>query len=264
VHSFRGPPPGIPDDVTIETVSPSEIELHFDEVGTRSVPVSLRTRGSLPHGFVETSRSTNPPEIELSGARGELADLEFVQTVALRLSERRESFRGELDLDTSALHLTEKSPRRVIVELEIEEARAAREFGGLAIGLGEGMEGLAVDPPHCAVRLEGPVPVLDELARGGLRVVLDGDGKALIFQAGGHAVLAWSESPGGAGAAPALRVVVEHPRKDELTLRGTDPAEFRVRRAPPAPPGGPPQTGAAASPPATNGTAAGAAPDGGG
>ncbi len=241
VHSFLRPPGGVTDEVQVDTVSPAEVDLVYDTISTVTLPVLLRSRGKLPPGFVETGRSVLPSEVTLSGSRTDLRDLEFVQTVPLRLDDLKENFSGSMSLDLTALHLVPNSPRGVQVDFEVEEASAEHEFAGIQVALGEGWAGYDVAPASCVVRLVGPVPVLAELRRRGLTVVLDGDVTALVFPALGDARVAYS--PGSGGELPAVRVLMDHPRADEIELRSVEPLTFTVTRPqePELDPGVPPE-----------------------
>jgi len=237
VHSFLRPPGGVTDDVQVDTVSPAEADLLYDSVSVVTVPVLLRTRGKLPAGFVETARSVSPSEVTLTGSRTELKHLEFVQTVPLRLDDLEAAFSGAVSLDLAALHLSPGSPRAVQVEFGVQEASSEHEFAGIQVALGAGWEGYDVAPASCVVRLAGPVPVLDEMRRRGLTVMLDGDPAALVFPLEGEARVAYS--PKDASTQPAVRVVMDHPRAAELQLRSVEPLTFTVRRPAPVVPEAP-------------------------
>jgi YbbR domain-containing protein len=238
VHSFRSLPNGVGGGVTIDTISPAEVELAFDEITVRTVPVLLRTRGSLPAGFVETGRAVDPEEITLTGARSELLDLDVLQTVPLRLGKLRESYAGPLALDLSELHLTDDNPTSVHVDLGVEEAVAEREFGAVPVQLAEALQlqEAVVSPGQSLVRLRGPVPVLETLSRErGVLAVVDGDVSALVWTEDA-AVVAFASDAGGPEAAPGVRVRIGHERASELEVLGIEPGSFELTRPPPEPP----------------------------
>lgn len=231
VHSFRKLPAGVGQDVTIVTISPAEVELTFDEVGRRTLPVLLRTRGKLPSGFVEAARSLQPPEVTLSGAASELADLEFIQTLPIRLESRRTSFEGELGLDVGDLHLTEDSARLVVARLEVAEAMADREYGVVPVTIA--LEGVTVEPEACLVRVRGPVPVLDALEAGVVRGELRGDRDALDLTEGSTSV-GWTRD--AVVEAPAVAIRIDHPRAADVEVLSVSPERFVVTAiAPPEP-----------------------------
>ncbi len=236
VHSFRKLPPGVADNVTIDTISPAEVELVFDEVIRKTLPVLLRTHGTLPPGFVETGREVVPGEVEMVGSKTELMDLEFVQTLPLRLGNSRSSYDGELGLDVASLHLTPEAPRNVRAQLGVEEAMAEQEMRSVPLRPGPGMEGLELAPETLRIRLHGPVPVLEELAISGLHAELQGDRTVLVLDEDGEGAVAYSPTPGGPDSPPAVRLVMQHERAAEVEVRSVDPLAYTVTRiAPPEP-----------------------------
>ena len=239
VHSFLRPPGGVTAEVQLDTVSPAEVELVFDLVGSESLPVLLRTVGRLPTGFVETKREVSPSEITLIGSKTELARVELVETLPLRLDSLEDGFEGSLGLDLAALHLLPESPRGVFVGFGVKEATAEREFPGIPITLGAGLAGMDIAPSSCVLRLEGPVPVLEDLAASGLGIEADGDPTALFFPEEGPASISYSAEPGGEGAGVAVRVRIDHPRAAEIQLRSVEPLGFRVTRIEPVEPTAP-------------------------
>ena len=103
--------------------------------------------------------------------------------------------------------------------------------------LGAGLEGMDIAPSNCVVRLEGPVPVLEDLSRSGLAIEADGDPAALFFPEEGPATISYSAGPVAEGGPPAVRVRIDHVRADEIELRSVEPLGFRLTRiAPPEPP----------------------------
>jgi hypothetical protein len=225
VHTFRKLPAGVGQDVIIDTISPAEVELVFDEVGERTLPVLMRTRGKLPPGFVEVARSLEPSEVTLIGAASELGHLEFIQSLPILLDSRKASFGGELGLDVGDLHLTADSPRVIRATLEVEEAVAEREYG--AVPLVVGIDGVRVEPGALVVRLSGPVPVLDELRHAGVIGRLRGDRDALKFDEDTVEVdVGWTS--GEDAGPPSVLVTIDHKRADELEVLGVDPKRFKV------------------------------------
>ena len=236
VHSFRKLPPGVADNVTIDTISPAEVELVFDEVIRTTLPVLLRTHGTLPPGFVETGREIVPGEVEMVGSKTELMDLEFVQTLPLRLNNSRGSYDGDLALDVSSLHLTPESPRNVRARLGVEEAMAEQEMRSVPLRPSEAMGEVVIEPRTLRVRLHGPIPVLEELALSGLRAELQGDPATLVLDEGGQGAVAFSSSPGGTDSTPAVRLIIQHERASEVEVRSVEPMAYTVTRtAPPTP-----------------------------
>ena len=227
VHSFRGPPDGFPGELRIETISPAMVELSFDEPMAKTMPVRLRTRGELPAGYREVKREVQPPVVTLVAARREIDSREAVETQTFSLSERTSSFEGHMALDLRGLHLPPGAPGEVSVRFVVEEIRGERLVPSLRIGV---PKGFSIEPSEAAVRLGGPEPLLEELARGGVHLSLDGDVAAAIG-GGAQGIVPWAATvPEGAAAA---LVVLDHPRAAEVRVLGVEPATFTVSRVDP-------------------------------
>jgi hypothetical protein len=233
VHSFRAPPEGLPQDVSIATVSPAEIELVFDERMTDTFPVQLRTRGDLPTGFVQTEVTIAPDRVRLVGPKRELTELEQVRTLPFPLTGRKGDYEGEVGLDLSKLHVLPETARSVRLTYRVTEAIGARSFGDVAIERTEDLESVGVEPGSCTVTLDGPVPVLEAIARRGLEVRLVGSVDETDWRADGTQRVGWSLDAPESGAA--IRVQVLHPRADEVNVTKVDPRRFTIRRPPPPP-----------------------------
>jgi|GEM_PF-1648173 len=235
-YSFRQPPSSFPEGVRISTVSPAMIGIQFDEQARRTVPVQLRVRGDLPAGFVETSRTIDPPEVTLAGARSELDELVFIATTPLRLRDHAQGFDGDVPLDTTGLHLLPDSATSVGVKLVVEEVMADREYGAVSVSFSAGLatvSGLSMEPKAVLMTLRGPVPVLDTLRSDNISVELGGPASALPA-VGEDASVAWSSGERTEGTLGVV-VRIDHPRADRVTVLSLAPSGVTVSNAgPPA------------------------------
>jgi hypothetical protein len=226
VHSFRRPPLGMSNLITMQTVSPAEVEFHFDELSTRTLPVQLTVRGDLPSGYVETSRAIEPSFVTLMGARGELAQLRTVPTVPLRLSDRRASVDQALALDLSGLHMHPDSVTSVKVTLEVSERTGEATVVDVPVVFGDGRR-FTMEPATCEVILFGPLPVLAELDSGSLRAEVVGQLDGERVGRPGSVDLGWEPLASDNGK-PGVLIRVAHPRAGEVVVKGVQPRRFKV------------------------------------
>ena len=247
VESFRIPPVELGREIVLDTVSPAEVGIVLDDVDAVTVPVRIRRRGALRDGFRELRSRVNPEEVRLVGSKTDLAKLDFVETVALRMGELDESgYLDALALDLGGLHLLPESPVEVRVSIEVERELQERQFDGLEIAVDNGFSGLRVNPSRCSVRIQGPPDLVSSLSVRDLRASLSGNPALLELAAGGRApVMALLGK--GTGETPAVRVWLEHPRADELRL-SVEPQSFVVRSEAIPPPSDPPPSSASPSP----------------
>jgi len=230
VESFRIPPVELGTDIVLDTVSPAEIGIVLDVVDSVTVPVRIRRRGQLREGFREVRSRVNPEKVTLVGSRRDLAQVEVIDTVALRMSDLDESgYLDPLPLDLSDLHLLPESPLEVGVSIEVELKIEERQFDNLEIQIGKGMVAHRLVPNRCRVKVQGPPQLVEELSASDVNVVLDGQADRLEFSAGNRAPVMVLTAPGGELSMPAVRVKIDHPKAAELRIV-VEPQSFVVER----------------------------------
>ena len=230
VESFRIPPGGLGPDIVLDTVSPAEIGIVLDNVDSVTVPVKIRRRGKLGQGLKEVRSRVNPEKITLVGSRKDLANVEMVETIALRMADLDASgYLDPLPLDLTGLHLLPESPTEVRVSVEVELELEERQFDNLDVTLGEGMQSFRLSPARCRVKVQGPPSLVEELGVRDLRAVLSGDPTGLDFSTSERFPVMVRSKPGGGDDLPAVRVFIDHPRADELELV-VEPQSFIVER----------------------------------
>jgi hypothetical protein len=230
VESFRIPPGGLGPDIVLDTVSPAEIGIVLDNVDSVTVPVKIRRRGRLGQGLKEVRSRVNPERVTLIGSRKDLAKVEVVETVALRMADLDASgYLDPLPLNLTGLHLLPESPTEVRVSVEVELEVEERQFDNLDVTLGEGMQSFRLSPARCRVKVQGPPSLVEELGARDVRAVLSGDPGSLDFSVTNRFPVMVRSTPGGDSGIPAVRVFVEHPRADELRLV-VEPQSFVVER----------------------------------
>ncbi|HCP46572.1 MAG TPA: hypothetical protein DIU15_11040 [Deltaproteobacteria bacterium] len=234
IHTFRQLPEGLPDQVTIHTVSPAEVELVLDVLVSRTLPVEIRTRGELPEGYAETARSTQPTNVEIRGGQSKLKDIDVLYTEAVRLNQRTADFETELALDMSNLDIHPSSPSTVIGAMRIQEVPGRRGLDTLPIQLPEEAAGLELSPADCSVSLEGPLPVLLDLGPAAVTAHLRASAQALGAM-GPTTTVPWLLD-GDPAEGPHLQIIIEHPRADDVKVASVDPSTYTLTGSPSNPP----------------------------
>jgi len=232
VESFLIPPVELGSDIVLDTVSPAEIGIVLDLVDSVTVPVRIRRRGKLRQGFREVRSRVNPEEVTLIGSRKDLAHIEVVDTVALRMGELDQNgYLDPLALDLGGLHLLPESPLEVRVSIEVELKLEERQFDNIEIGVAAGLEGYRLTPQRCRIKVQGPPQLVEQLSARDVRAVLSGRPDRFDFSTGDRAPVMALLETGTEIEVPAVRVVVDHPRASELRLV-VEPQSFVVERPP--------------------------------
>jgi hypothetical protein len=230
VESFRIPPVELGSDIVLDTVSPADIGIVLDVVDSVTVPVRIRRRGKLREGFREVRSRVNPEEVTLVGSRRDLAQIEIVDTVALRMGELDQTgYLDPLALDLGSLHLLPESPLEVRVSIEVELKLEERQFDNVEIALATGMEAYRLVPQRCRVKVQGPPQLVEELSVRNVSALLSGRPDRLDFSAGDRAPVMALIGEGTEPGVPAVRVKINHPRSAELRLV-VEPQSFVVER----------------------------------
>ena len=230
VESFRIPPVELGADIVLDAVSPADIGIVLDVVDSVTVPVRIRRRGKLGEGFREVRSRVNPEEVTLVGSRRDLAQVEVVDTVALRMGELDQAgYLDPLPLDLSHLHLLPESPLEVRVSVEVELKIEEQQFDNVEIRLGVGMAGHRLVPQRCRVKVKGPPQLVEQLSVSEVEAVLSGQADRLDFSAGDRAPVMALVTAGSDPTMPAVRVEINHPRAAELHIV-VEPQSFVVGR----------------------------------
>lgn len=230
VYSFRIPPGELGPDVVLDTVSPVEVGIVLDAVESITVPVRIRKVGELPQGLTEVGSRVKPEEVTLVGSRKDLANVDHVDTVALRMSEMDDSgYLGGLELDLEALHLLPESTREVTVTIEVKLKLEELKFDKIPVEVDPKMEGMTVSPARCRIRVKGPSEVVEKLSPSDLRAAFQGSPDLLDFSTADRVPVMAVKATGTGSEQPAVYLYVDHPRAAELSLEA-EPQSFVVER----------------------------------
>jgi len=149
--------------------------------GYRDVAVKVNVHGQVASGYLLTNLSVFPPVITVYSTNPELVNLipGVIETQVLELRGASEniSTRLALNLPEGVSVVGEQS---VQVQVGIEPIQSNLTLSRIAIevtGLPEGMMA-QVSPAEVDVILSGPAPLLDQLARQDIRVIVDVTGLA--------------------------------------------------------------------------------------
>jgi YbbR domain-containing protein len=118
--------------VSVESITPDQVQLTFDPVETAFLPVAPRTRASPPPGYVlDGPVEVDPGEVRASGARRRLADVDSLRLDPLDLSAMRGTDTVTLAIDTTGTGLLITPQRvRVIVTVRPDTLAAVRDTAG--------------------------------------------------------------------------------------------------------------------------------------
>lgn len=222
-----------PSGVSVATVRPPAMLVHFEKKKQKELPVVADIQGAPDPAFRLVEHTIEPPTVIVEGAASAVDKLAQARTAPVNLDQRERSVTVSRPLvappeNTAFLH----GGVPFKVTLVIAEKTSTRQITGLPIqvrGDPVGSFGYEVSPPTGSVTLFGPVRQLDALQPEQLEVfvnVAGADPKKKVLKS----------REVSAGAPPDLTVREVRPAK--VTLVQNDPPP-----PPPPPDGGVPDDG---------------------
>lgn len=118
-------------DIGVLALRPDTITLHYERLGSRSLPVRVRTRGDLPRGYaLSLPINTNPSTVEVRGPRAVLEQLDSVPLFPVELNGLRSTTNVPVSVDTTRLPGLSFDPREVNVVLRVVPADSQPPLNG--------------------------------------------------------------------------------------------------------------------------------------
>ena len=160
-------------------ISPEEVNVRMDITqrgGYRNVSVKVVTTGQIESGYRLTNISSNPLVITVFSTDSELVnDLPgFIETQPLNLSDASEDMVISLPLDLpSGITIVGESTIKVSVSISpIQGSVTLTNLPVEIIGLDPELSAV-LSPDRVDIILSGPLPSLDELIPGNVRIFID-------------------------------------------------------------------------------------------
>ena len=158
----------LPSRIEVLSIEPSTLELHFDELATRSVPVVVPRIHVLPPDLQMKGVAVEPMEIQLSGPQASLAALSAIESEPIDISQvsRSGSLTLSLRIPTWA---TQASHHQVTANVTVAVVEAERVFERLPIEVRNSSGApLSVAPSSVRVVAVGEKSRIDALAPGAI------------------------------------------------------------------------------------------------
>jgi YbbR domain-containing protein len=157
--------------VTIARVQPNPLYLTLAATMTRTLPLKPVLEGSPPKGYEVTGVRLRPEQITVQGPYGELADLKFILTVPIDLSNLTASATLTTDLDLKNFHLAPKERVPILADIQIAVKRGARTISGVPVTAAP--QPARLQPAQVTLTLHGPLPQLKDLKPEDLKATVD-------------------------------------------------------------------------------------------
>lgn len=160
-----------PRGVQVTRVQPNPLMLTLSPAMVRTLEVRPILAGKPPEGYEITVVRTRPSQVSVKGPTMEIADLKFLPTIPLDVSQltANATLAGELDLKNFHLTLQDQSP--ILVDLEVEPRKITRTLSGIQVTAAPNQARLS--PSKVSLTLRGPMLELRDLKPGELKAAVD-------------------------------------------------------------------------------------------
>lgn len=201
---------GLPANVKVKDLEPRTIRVTVERMVEREVPITPRFEGDSPAGFQVIDWQITPNTVKIGGAESQMREITEVSTETVRLTDKTSSFavQAAIDIGSPNLNLSEESPRKVMLQVNIGEVRKERVIENIPVSLsGAPLRSYAI-PRIVKVTVYGPRSVVDEVTVSDISVDIDYHPDSRLF------------SP---------RVVLSPGFADRVVVRSVEPKTVRVR-----------------------------------
>jgi YbbR domain-containing protein len=170
--------PGGLDPRSVTITAPSSIDLTFERLLSKPVPVELTTVGSVPEGYVLLGApKIEPAEVLVRGPESSIGLLDNVPTRPVDLSRIRDSFEREVEVELDKT-IFSSDPDLVRITISVGQL-GERVLPNIPPTVLSDAAGLTVEvrPKAVSLTLTGILAALDTLSSADVSVLLDLSGK---------------------------------------------------------------------------------------
>ena len=170
--------PGGLDPRSVTITAPSSIDLSFERLVSRSMPVELATIGSIPAGYILLDApQVKPAEILVRGPESAIDHLRNIATKPIDLGKIRDPFDREIELELDKTKFS-CDPELVNVAISVGQL-GERVLPNIPPTILSDAIGLIVEvrPKAVSLTLTGAQSALDTLSSADVSVLLDLSGK---------------------------------------------------------------------------------------
>jgi YbbR domain-containing protein len=128
---------GLPLNVRVEKIEPPRIRVTVERMTEREVTITPRWEGEPPPGSEVIDWQITPPTVKIGGAESQMREITGVSTESVRLTDKTGTFSElvAIDIGSPNLNISEDSPRKVMLVVNIAEVRKERVIDDVPIAL---------------------------------------------------------------------------------------------------------------------------------
>jgi YbbR domain-containing protein len=152
----------LPPGLTANVLPPDTVQFKFEVIVTKGVEVTPRLEGSPDEGYAVERVVVEPSRVEIAGAPSEVQGITQVQTEALVVTGRRESFETKAKIVVEQPHAWPSTGQEnVAVRVVVTEKAVKRLLKQISLKVENPRESIRLEPSRVDVLLEGPASKMD-------------------------------------------------------------------------------------------------------
>ncbi|RJR48300.1 MAG: hypothetical protein C4567_00290 [Deltaproteobacteria bacterium] len=160
-----------PRGVQVTRVQPNPLNITLAPTTVKILQIQPVLEGKPPEGYEIAGVKVRPSEITAKGPYAEIADLKFLSTIPLDVSQLTASATLAGDLDLKNLHLTLQDQSPILVDINVAPKIITRTISGVPVTAQPQKARLA--PAKVALTVQGPMLQLRNLKPGDLKAAVD-------------------------------------------------------------------------------------------
>ncbi|MDD2903149.1 MAG: CdaR family protein [Syntrophales bacterium] len=160
-----------PRGVQVTRVQPNPLVLTLASAMVRTLEVHPVLEGKPPKGYEITGVRARPSQIRVKGPTTEIADLKFLPTIPLDVSQLTVGATLAAELDLKNLHLAPQDQTPILVDVEVEPKKISRTISGVPVAAIPQKAHLS--PSRVSLILKGPMLELRSLKPAELMATVD-------------------------------------------------------------------------------------------
>ncbi|MDD9950110.1 MAG: CdaR family protein [Zetaproteobacteria bacterium] len=143
------------------TVHDAYLVVVVGEEFTKTVPIQEQIQGTPADGFIVEKTSLDPPTVDVSGLRVELAKVTHISTTTIDVDQLRESTTTSAALVPPEGLGVKLASYKVDVDLKVGEKKVNRRFFGIPVEVEGQSQNLEFYPKNVSIELQGTPGVLN-------------------------------------------------------------------------------------------------------
>lgn len=157
----------LPPGVSVVSIEPSEMDLMFDDLSSKDVPVDVARVGQLPEGLKLGKVEAIPDSVSVSGPITELRNIKKVETYPVDLREVSKTTEVDLEMSETGARVS-ISPNKVKARIEVVPIFQERKLDGrpLAVRVNDAHAKYQAEAGTVTVTVAGPKSVIEKLDLG--------------------------------------------------------------------------------------------------